>query len=440
MDLNYAHSGDVSVAYQTMGEGPLDLVLVPGWVSHLDYMAGQPRIEAVMKRLSSFCRLIVFDKRGTGLSDRVSELPDLQTRMDDVRAVMDEAGSEKAALLGISEGVPMSILFAATYPERTTHLVLYGAMARATATEDYPWAAHPEAIQTNLTYVEQYWGAGFTLDVFAPTLADDEAFRKWWVGFERTAASPGAMKQMVQMFAEIDVREVLPAVRVPTLFIHRKGDRVANYHAARWMAEQIPGAKYVELPGIDHLPFAGDTDAICDEVEEFLTGVRPTAVLDRILATCLFTDLVGSTEKAASLGDAKWREVLEAHRASVRRNLERFRGREIKTIGDGFLALFDGPARAILCAKTAAGEAEGLGLQMRAGLHTGEVELQEDEDDVGGIAVHIAARVSALAGPGEVLVSSTVKDLVAGSGVEFTDRGTHPLKGIPGEWHIHAAV
>lgn len=437
MHLKYARSGDVSIAYRTMGEGPIDLVFVPGWVSHLDYMAMQPRIETVMKRLASFSRLILFDKRGTGLSDRVAELPSLETRMDDVRAVMDDAGSERAALFGISEGVPMSLLFAATYPERTTHLALYGGMARSTATQDYPWAPYPEAIQMNLSYLHEYWGSGITLDVFSPSLVEDESFRNWWIGFERTAASPGAMEQMIKMFADIDVRHVLPAVRVPTLILHRKGDRVANYRGSRWMAEQIPNAKYVQLPGIDHLPFAGDTDAIFDEIEEFLTGVRPAPVLDRVLGTCLFTDLVGSTEKAASLGDLKWRELLDVHRSTVRRNLERFRGREIKTIGDGFLALFDGPARGVLCAKTAAEETRSIGLQMKAGLHTGEFEILEG--DIGGIAVHIAARVAAMAAPGEVLVSSTVKDLVAGSGLEFEDKGPHALKGIPGEWRIYSA-
>lgn len=437
MHLKYVRSGDVSIAFRTMGEGPLNLVLVPGWVSHLDYMASQPRIENFMKRLSSFSRLVLFDKRGTGLSDRVSELPDLQTRMDDVRAVMDDLGLKKAALFGISEGVPMSLLFAATCPQRTTHLVLYGGMARSTATDDYPWAPHPDAIEMNLSALHDYWGAGYSLDVFSPTLADDENFRNWWIGFERTAASPGAMEQMIRMFAEIDVRHVLPAVRVPTLVVHRKGDRVANYRGARWMAEQMPNAKYVELRGQDHLPFAADSDSILDEVQEFLTGVRPTPVLDRVLATCLFTDLVDSTKRAAELGDAKWRDLLEAHRTGVRKHLERYRGREIKTIGDGFLALFDGPARGVLCAKAAAEETRSMGLEMRAGLHAGEVEM--DDADVGGIAVHIAARVAAMAGPGEVLVSSTVKDLVAGSGLTFDDKGAHGLKGVPGDWRIYLA-
>lgn len=435
MDVKYARSGDVSIAYQSVGTGPLDLVLVPGWVSHLDYMWTHPLIERAYKRLSSFSRLILFDKRGTGLSDRVADQPDLETRMGDVRAVMDAVGSERAALLGISEGVAMSLLFGATYPERVSHLVLYGGMARSIAIEDYPWAPYPDAIEMNLQYVDEYWGTGVALDVFAPTLADDEGFLRWWTGFERNAASPSAMRQLVKMFSDIDVRHVLPATHVPTLVIHRKGDRVANYRGARWMAEQIEGARYVELPGVDHLLFAGDAEPIYDEIEEFLTGTRPNTVLDRVLSTCLFTDIVGSTEKAVTLGDARWRDLLGQHHTTVRRLLDRFRGREVKTTGDGFLAMFDGPARAILCAGAITEAVKGIGLELRAGLHTGEVEILEN--DVGGIAVHIAARVAALAGPSEVLVSSMVKDLVAGSGIEFGDSGIHALKGVPGEWHLY---
>lgn len=294
MDVRYALSGDVAIAYTVTGRGP-DLVLVNGWVSHLDYLSSHPLIAQVLHRISSFSRLINFDKRGTGLSDRVSDLPDLQTRMDDVRATMDAAGSPRAALLGVSEGVPMCLLFAATYPERVSHLVLYGGMARSTATEDYPWAPHPEGLDMNLSFVHEWWGSGVALDVFAPSLAEDEGFIEWWQGFERNAASPGAMMQLTKMFAGIDVRPVLPTIHVPTLVIHRKGDRVANYRGARWMAEQIHGARYVQLPGYDHLPFAGDTGPLLDEIEEFVTGVRPSSVLDRVLATCLFTDIVGST-------------------------------------------------------------------------------------------------------------------------------------------------
>jgi class 3 adenylate cyclase len=436
-DVRYASSGDVSVAYKTVGQGP-DLVVVNGWVSHLDYMGNHPLIERVFLRLASFARLITFDKRGTGLSDRVSDLPDLQTRMDDVRAVMDAAESSKAALLGVSEGVPMCLLFAATYPERVTHLVLYGGMARSTATDDYPWAPYPEGIEMNLQYLNEWWGSGAALDVFAPSLADDAAFLEWWRGFERTAASPGAMAQLIRMFADIDVRALLPTIHVPTLIIHRKGDRVANYRGARWMAEQIPGARYVELPGVDHLPFAGDSGAVLDQIEEFVTGVRPVGVLDRVLATCLFTDIVGSTERAAGVGDARWRELLEQHHSAVKRQIDRFRGKVIKTMGDGVLATFDGPARGVVCAQEVLREAAASGLELRAGLHTGEIEIQRD--DVAGLAVHIAARICAQAAGGQVLVSSTVKDLVAGSGLRFADAGSRPLKGVPDSWTLYSVI
>lgn len=434
--VRYALSGEVSIAYETIGEGP-DLVLVNGWVSHLDYMWSHPLIERFLLRLASFVRLIMFDKRGTGLSDRVADLPCLQTRMDDVRAVMEAARSSKAALLGVSEGVPMSILFAATYPERVSHLVLYGGMARSTATEDYPWAPYSDGLEMNLQSLSQWWATGFALDVFAPSLAEDENFREWWKGFERTAASPGAMAQLIKMFGEIDVRPLLKSIQVPTLIVHRKGDRVANYRGARWMAQQIPTARYIQLPGFDHLPFAGDSAPVLDEIEEFVTGARPVPVLDRVLATCLFTDIVGSTELAAQLGDARWRELLDAHHASARRQIQRFRGTQVKTLGDGILATFDGPARGVVCAQQIVKDSAAAGLEVRAGLHTGEVEIQPE--DVSGLAVHIAARVCAQAVGGQVLVSSTVKDLVAGSGISFGEEGTRTLKGVPGEWRLFSA-
>lgn len=437
MDIRYARSGDVSIAYQVEGSGP-DLVLVTGWASHLEYARSHPLVDQAYKRLASFSRLITFDKRGTGLSDRVADLPDLQTRMDDVRAVMDAAGSSRAALFGFSEGVPMSLLFAASHPGRVSHLVLCGSMARATATRDYPWAPEPEGVEMNLEFVYEWWGSGVALEVFAPSLADDQAFAEWWRAFERNAASPGAMIQLIKMFQGIDVRGLLPSIQVPTLMIHRKGDRVANYRGARWMAEQIPGARYVELPGQDHLPFAGDSSRLFDEIEEFVTGHKPTTVLDRVLATCLFTDVVGSTERAARLGDARWSALLERHRASVRRLLERFRGRVIKTIGDGFLIIFDGPARGVACAQAIVAEAAASGLEIRAGLHIGEVELHPD--DVSGLAVHIAARICALAQGGQVLVSSTIRDLTAGSGLTLQPAGEHTLKGVPGRWALFLAA
>lgn len=420
-----------------MGVGPADLVLVPGWVSHVEFVEELPEARHFVGRLTSFARLIAFDKRGTGLSDRVTDLPTLEERMDDVRAVMDAAGSERASLLGVSEGAPMSILFAATYPERVTSLILYGGMAKSVADDDYPWAPPPELIEASLEAIPEFWGEAAFLDAWAPTVAEDERVREWWGRFERLGASPGAMVQLMRMFGEIDVRHILPVINVPTLVVHRKGDRVVNYRGARWMAEQIPGAKYVELPGVDHVAFFGDADSLIDEVQEFVTGVRPVEVSDRVLATVLFTDIVSSTERAAEVGDAKWRSLLDEHDALVRRDLERFRGREIKTMGDGFLATFDGPARAIRCAASIGRAMKTIGIDVRAGLHTGECEMLVN--DVGGIAVAIAARVSALAGAGEVLVSSTVKDLVAGSGILFEDRGAQALKGVPGEWHVFAA-
>lgn len=432
----YAKSGDISIAYRVLGEGPSDLVLVPGWISHVEFMGELPQARHFLERLTSFARLIVFDKRGTGLSDRVADLPTLEQRMDDVRAVMEAADSERSAVLGVSEGAPMSLLFAATYPDRVSSLVLYGGMAKSVADEDYPWAPPADLVEASISGIDDYWGEGAFLEVWAPSVAEDERIKKWWSQFERLGASPGAMVQLMKMFAGIDVRHVLPVISVPTLVLHRKGDRVVNYRGARWMAEQIPGAKYVELQGVDHVPIFGDTDSLIDEIEEFLTGVRPALIPDRVLATVLFTDIVGSTERAAEMGDAKWRGLLEEHDLLVRRELERFRGREVKTTGDGFLATFDGPARAIRCAASTGKALGEIGIEIRAGLHTGECEILAS--DVGGIAVHIAARVSALAHAGEVLVSSTVKDLVAGSGISFEDRGSQVLKGVPDEWRVFA--
>lgn len=436
----YARSGDVNIAYQVIGNGPFDLVYVPGWVSHLEFNWEHPAVAHFYNRLASFSRLIRFDKRGTGLSDRVPEsaLPTLEQRMDDVRAVMDAAGVERAALFGTSEGGPMCALFAATYPERTTALVLYGSYAKRVWAPDYPWAPTPEDRQKFFDLIQQGWGGEVDLATMAPSVVHDEGFKQWWSTYLRLGASPGAALALAKMNTQIDIRHVLPAIRLPALILHRTGDLDMDVRGGRWMAQQIPGAKYVELPGDDHLPYAGDTDVLLDEVEEFLTGVRPTHEPDRVLATVLFTDIVGSTERAATLGDRRWRDLLESYHALVRRELGRFRGREIDTAGDGFLAIFDGPARAIRCA-VAIGEAvRNLGIKLRAGLHTGECEIIGSK--VGGIAVHIGARVASLAGPSEVLVSSTAKDLVAGSGIEFEDRGMHSLKGVPGEWHLYTVT
>jgi class 3 adenylate cyclase len=394
-----------------------------------------------LERLSSFSRLILFDKRGNGLSDPVTEVPTLEERIDDVRAVMDAAGSERAALFGISEGGPMSVLFAATHPERVTALVLHGAMGRTTEAPDYPWASPAEALRESAAeFIAPNWGrdAEGMLELFSPSFVGEPGAAEFTARLERSSASPAMVQQIFEMFLDVDVRAILPTIRVPTLVIHRRGDRVVNWRAGEDLASHIPGARYVELPGIDHVPWAGDADAVVGEAEEFLTGARTVAEPDRILATVMFTDIVGSTERASELGDARWRELLAAHHEAVRRELERFRGREVKTLGDGSLATFDGPARAIQCGQAIAETARAQELEVRIGLHTGEVEVIDD--DVGGIAVHIAARVGALAAAGEVLVTSTVKDLVAGSGITFEDRGAQQLKGIPDEWRLYAAA
>jgi pimeloyl-ACP methyl ester carboxylesterase/class 3 adenylate cyclase len=437
----YAKSGDASIAYQVVGDGPADLVLVLGFATHLELQWESPPFARFFERISSFSRLILFDKRGTGLSDPVNEVPTLEQRIDDVRAVMDAAGSDRAALFGISEGGPMSVLFAATHPDRVAALVLHGAMGRTTEAPDYPWASPAEALRESATeFIAPYWGqnAEGMIELFAPSLADDPQMLEFTARIERSAASPAMVQQIFEMFLDIDVRAVLPTLHVPTLVLHRHGDRVVNRRAGEELAAQIPGARYVELPGIDHLPWAGDSEAILGEIEEFLTGARSVPEPDRVLATVMFTDIVGSTAQAAEFGDARWRELLASHQAAVRNELARFHGHEVKTLGDGSLATFDGPARAIRCGHAIAEAARPLGLEVRIGLHCGEVELMDE--DVGGIAVHIAARVGALAGAGEVLVSSTVKDLVAGSGIQFVDRGAKQLKGISDEWRLFAAA
>jgi pimeloyl-ACP methyl ester carboxylesterase len=434
-ETRYAKSGDVNIAYQVVGDGPLDLVLVPGFVSHLENDWDEPRSARFLERLASFCRLIRFDKRGTGLSDRPGGLPDLETRMDDVRAVMDAVESERASLFGYSEGGPMCALFAATYPGRTAALILYGTYAkRRDPDADYPWAPSFEQRLAYAEEVERTWGDESDLGTMAPN-ADPEMIR-WWRARARASASPGAARDLVLMNSEIDVRAVLPAITAPALVLHRSGDRDSRVEEGRYIADHLRDARFVELPGDDHVPWL-DSDEVLDEVEEFLTGVRRGPDHDRVLVTVLFTDIVGSTDRATELGDRPWRDLLERHNAIVRRQLERFRGREIDTAGDGFLAIFDGPGRAVRAAGAIIAAVRTLGLEVRAGLHTGEVELAGT--DIRGIAVHIGARVAALAGAGEILVSSTVKDLVAGSGIEFEERGTHALKGVSGEWRLYAA-
>ena len=432
----YARSGTVSIAYQVIGDGPRDLVFVAGWVTHLEAGWDEPLLARFRRRLASFSRLILFDKRGTGMSDRVADrdLPTLEERMDDVRAVMDAAGSERAAILGHSEGGPMAMLFAATYPDRTTALITIGAYARRVWDPEYPWAPTPEQRQRFFDLIERDWGSEVDLATVAPTLANDEPFKRRYASYSRLSASPGAALVLARMNTDVDVRAVLPAIRVPTLVLHRGGDLDSNVEEGRFIAGRIPGATFVELAGRDHLPWVGDQDALVDEIEEFLTGIRPTPHPERVLATVLFTDIVGSSERAAALGDQGWRDLLEQHHALVRRELSRFRGQEISTTGDGFFATFDGPARAVRCAVASRDRLREIGVEIRAGLHTGECERMGD--NLGGTAVHIGSRVAGLAGPGKVLTSSTVKDLVAGSGIVFADRGAHALKGIPGRWRL----
>ena len=432
----YTRSGDVNIAYQVVGDGPRDLVYVSGWASHLEVMWEEPTLARFLRRLASFSRLILFDKRGTGLSDRVppSELPTLEQRMDDLRAVLDAVGSKRSALFGHSEGGGMSVLFTATYPERTTSLVTFGIFAKRIWSPDYPWAPTMEERERWFQQLEREWGGAVDLATLAPSMAGDRRFEEWWASYLRMGASPGAAVALGRMNTPIDIRSVLSAIRVPTLVLHRAGDLDVKVEEARYIADRIPGAKLVELPGGDHMPWVGDQDSVLDEIETFLTGVRPTREPDRVLATVMFTDIVQSTERAAELGDARWRELRDRHDAAVRQQLDRHRGREVNTTGDGFVAMFDGPARAIRCAIAVREALRGLGLEIRAGLHTGEVEISGES--VGGIAIHIGARVAAVAEPGQVLVSSTVKDLVAGSGIGFEERGLRVLKGVPGEWRL----
>jgi pimeloyl-ACP methyl ester carboxylesterase len=439
-ETRYVKSGDVHIAYQVLGDGPFDLVFVPGFVSNVEANWTLPPRAAFFRRLASFSRLILFDKRGTGMSDRSSQIFTLEQRMADVLAVMDAAGSQRAALFGLSEGGPMSFLFAATYPQRTRALVIYGSYAKRAWAPDYPFGWKQERWDTVLGNIGRAWGTpeGVNIGMWAPSIAQDEQRASAAAAYFRAAASPGAALAVMTMNREIDVRDILPSVRVPTLILHRVDERVIDIENARYMARRIPGAKLVELPGIDHMPWAADTEPLVQEVEEFLTGQRHVAEPERVLATVQFTDIVQSTERAAALGDRKWREALERFQAMVRETLREHRGREIDTAGDGFLAAFDGPARAIRCAAAVRSGARSQGLEVRAGVHTGECELIGGK--LGGIAVHIGARVAAQAAPGDIVVSQTVKDLVAGSGLTFAERGMHALKGVPGEWRLYAFV
>jgi class 3 adenylate cyclase/alpha-beta hydrolase superfamily lysophospholipase len=440
-ETHYARSGDVSIAYQVFGTGERDIVLVPPFVSHVELSWAIPRQAAYLEQFARLGRVILFDKRGTGMSDRVSGTPSLETRMDDMRAVMDAVDSQQAALVGVSEGGPMSTLFAATYPQRAWALVLVNSFACSRWSPDYPHGSTDEAFRQHLAAIEAGWGSREMSLAFARSLAPSEDETTWepLAASIRQGASPGAALALARMNREIDVRPVLPTVQTPTLLLNRAGDGEYVRQGTRYMAAHIPGARHLEVPGVDHIPFAGDTAPLFAEFEQFLDAAwesraAESAIPDRLLASVLFTDIVGSTARAVELGDAAWRRLVEAHHALVRRILARYRGTEHDTAGDGFFATFDGPARAIFCAREIVRGVRELDLEVRAGVHTGECE--QIDGKVGGIAVNIGARVASLAGPGEVIVSGTVKDLVAGSGITFDELEPVALKGIPGEWRI----
>jgi class 3 adenylate cyclase len=433
-ETRFTQSGEASVAYQVLGQGPFDLVIVPGFVSHVEYAWEDPAYARFLQQLASFSRLILFDKRGTGLSDRITGIPTLEQRMDDVRTVMDEVGSQRAALFGVSEGGSMSVLFAATYPERTSALVLYGTIAKGRMVDDPSGALTREQDEESVDKWRKGWGGPVNIEYMAPSLAHDERFRQWWAKFLRLSAGPTTVIDLFRLYAMIDVSSILPSIHIPTLVLHRTADVGIEVEQGRYLAAHIPGAKLVELAGEDHAWWVGDTQAIANEIAEFLTGGQQGIEPDRVLATVLFTDIVDSTRRAAEMGDRRWRDLIGSHHVMLSKEIGRFRGRYVESTGDGCLATFDGPARAIRCALALSDESRRMGLEIRAGLHTGEIELMEQR--IGGIAVHTAARVLAHARANEVWLSRTVKDLVAGSGFEFSDEGLHSLKGIPGEWRL----
>jgi class 3 adenylate cyclase len=438
-EIRYAQSGDLSIAYQVVGEGELDLVFVPGFISHADLSRQAPLFTKFFRRLGSFARMITFDKRGTGLSERTLGFGSAEDRMDDIRAVMDAAECERAALVGISEGGPLTTLFAATYPERVSALVLWGTFARMQSGPDYSFGIEPSVIEPFIEGQVARWGTGRALPFFVARMPTDPETSAFVARYERSSATPNMVREILHRNCDIDVRSALPAVNAPTLVLHRTGDNAIPVECGRYLAAGIRGARFLELPGDWHLngSQSGEDDAL-DAIEEFLTGRRhePVVQVDRMLKTVLFTDIVESTARVAAEGDRGWRELLDQHDATIRSELSRFRGEEVASTGDGFLAAFDGPGRAINCAQAIATRSRDLGLEIRAGVHTGECEVRGD--NLAGIAVHIGARVAAIAQPGEVLVTSTVRDLVNGSGIEFTDRGPHALKGVPGEWHVLA--
>ncbi|HTI76941.1 MAG TPA: adenylate/guanylate cyclase domain-containing protein [Mycobacterium sp.] len=434
-ETHYAKGPGGDLAYQVVGDGPIDLVVVPGWISHVDLMWVDPGWTRFIEELASFSRVILYDKLGTGLSDPIVDVPTLDSRADELLAVLDAAGSDRSAAFGFSQGGPISVMFAASYPERVSALVIYGSFVNGSMEDDgSPGRAEWIAEMTRVRNTIDHWGEGTTIDWAAPSLSSNARYREGFGAFERASMSPKmALLTWQAHLRQINVRDVLSSVHVPTLVLHRKGEAIPVAFAHEFAAG-IPGARLVELDGVDHLPTVGDISSITGEVEEFLTGQRHEPQADRVLATVLFTDIVDSTRRAAELGDRRWRELLEQHDEITCAEVARYRGRVVKNTGDGFLATFDGPTRAVRCATTLAERMPQLGIDVRSGLHTGECELRGD--DIGGIAVHIGARVAALAGAGEVLVSNTVKDLVNGSGITFRDTGTHALKGLPGEWQL----
>lgn len=437
IDTRYAKSGELNIAYQVFGSGGMNLVLIPGWASHVENIWTLMDFAAFADKVAQFARVVLLDRRGTGLSDPVAEPPTLEERMDDVRAVLDAVGWQRAAIWGISEGGPMAMMFAATYPERTQALLLYGTFARFGRGDDYPHGYPAEFNDRWLPMLDRTWGTGELSRSFAPSITGDAATIRILARLERMAMSPGTARKLFGLMTQVDVRHVLPAIRVPTLILHRADDKPVRVGHARYLAEHIAGARYVELVGEDHLPWCGDVDQLLGEVREFLTGERSQAEPDRILTTILFCDIVESTQRLAELGDHEWKRILANFYAVADDKLRHFRGRKLDTAGDGLFAAFDGPARAVRCGASLTRAMQALGLQLRVGVHTGECEVLGDK--YSGIAVHVGARVAAVANAGQVLVSSTVKNLVVGSGIRFADLGQHPLKGVPGEWHLFAA-